>query len=130
MSLGGTSVSERANSATAGSSVRLRGSEVANPAKNVLFVGVRSEAVRYGSDEGSWAFSLSSAVRYAADVDDDFGAGNLEDLGRAPGIERMREVVLEPVDISVIGPRHEGVRGVAYNRLVSLVWLDYTIQYQ
>jgi hypothetical protein len=87
MSLGGTSVSERASSAVAASCVKLRGSEVADPAEYILFVGVLSEAVTYESEEVSWPFSLSSAVRYGVDVADDFGAGNLEDLGRAPGID-------------------------------------------
>jgi hypothetical protein len=32
--------------------------------------------------------------------------------------------VLEPVGISRIRPRRDGVRGVAYERLVSLVWLE------
>lgn len=68
----------------------------------------------YESEDVSWEFSLSSAVRYGVDVAEDLGAGNLEDLGRAPGIERTREVALEPVGISGIRPRHEGVRGVAY----------------
>jgi hypothetical protein len=57
---------------------------------------VLSKAVVYKSEE---EFSLSSAVKYGVDVADDLGAGNLEDLGRAPGIERTREVVLEPVGI-------------------------------
>ena len=90
----------------------------------MLFVGVLSEAVIYESEDVSWAFSLSSAVRYGAEVVDDLGAGNRDDLGRVPGIERTREVVLEPVGISGIRPRREGVRGVAYERLVSLVWLE------
>jgi hypothetical protein len=57
---------------------------------------VLSEAVVYKSAE---EFSLSSAVKYGVDVADDLGAVNLEDVGRAPGIERMREVALEPVGI-------------------------------
>jgi hypothetical protein len=46
----------------------------------VLFVRVLSEAVVYESEEASCAFSLSSAVRYGADVADVLGAGNFDDL--------------------------------------------------
>jgi hypothetical protein len=67
---------------------------------------------------------LPSATRFAADVADDFRAGNLEDLGRAPGIERTREVALEPVGSFGIRPRRDGVREVAYDRVVSPVWQE------
>jgi hypothetical protein len=90
----------------------------------VLFVGVLSKAVIFESEDVSWVFSLSSAVGHGAEVVDDLGAGNRDDLGCAPGIEQTREVALEPVGISGIRPRREGVRGVAYERLVSLVWLE------
>jgi hypothetical protein len=62
-------------------------------------------------EEASWGISLSPAVRYGVDVADDLGAGNRDNLGLAPGMERTREVALEPVGISGIRPRREGVRG-------------------
>ena len=50
ISLGSTSVSERASSVVAASCVRLSGSEVADPAELVLFVRVLSEMVMYESE--------------------------------------------------------------------------------
>ena len=85
----------------------------------LLLVGVFSEAVVHSSDDEEPA--ASSAVAYGADVPADLAARNRADRGRAPGMDRTREVVLVPVGISTILLSLEGVLGVANDLVGALL---------